>query len=334
MFHFLYFSIFRSTRESYSLNAREVAPAGAGVDMFQGDSSLSSKGPLSIAVPGEIAGYWEARRRFGNPEISWQRILQPTIDMCRTGVQVSHTMAGELEDRDFTDEEMRKVFLDPSTGEGWKEGDHYTRVKLADTLEMLAEAGDDGDDVFYNGTIAEMLIYDLQERGGILTLEDLASYHPQLQPPLNISLASNLTLLTQPPPGSGAVLAAILNIMSHYETGSGEADVQFYHHLVESFKWSYGARTQLGDPSDEYHREDINNVVDNITSATWARKVFERINDTATNNDPGYYGATFYNIDDHGTAHLSIVDQGVYHAESDRILTFYLVIYKMGMQCQ
>ena len=29
--------------------------------MFAGDPSLSADGPLAVAVPGEIAGYWEAR---------------------------------------------------------------------------------------------------------------------------------------------------------------------------------------------------------------------------------------------------------------------------------
>ena len=82
-------------------------------------------------------------------------------------------------------------------------------------------------------------------------------------------LASNLTLLTVPPPGSGAVLAAILNIMQvpapltsvslclrHYITtlqnypDMNQTSALFYHRLVESFKWAYGARTRLGDPSD------------------------------------------------------------------------------------
>ena len=29
--------------------------------MFAGDPSLSADGPLAVAVPGEVAGYWEAR---------------------------------------------------------------------------------------------------------------------------------------------------------------------------------------------------------------------------------------------------------------------------------
>ena len=36
--------------------------------------------------------------------------------------------------------------------------------------------------------------------------------------------------------------------MQNYELE--EADPLFYHRLVESFKWAYGARTRLGDPSD------------------------------------------------------------------------------------
>ena len=44
-------------------------------------------GPKSAGVPGEIKGYWEAKSRFGNPDISWSELLQPTIDICNNGNQ-------------------------------------------------------------------------------------------------------------------------------------------------------------------------------------------------------------------------------------------------------
>ena len=91
-----------------------------------------------------------------------------------------------------------------------------------------------------------------------------------------------------------------------------QADTLFYHRLIESFKWAYGARTLLGDPNDAVYRESIINVVRNITSKEWARDIFLRkIHDTKTVNDPSYYGASFYNVEDFGTSHLSIIDQGL-----------------------
>ena len=49
-----------------SLDARETAPGAASSDMFQGDGEASQHGPLSVAVPGEAAGYWEAKQKYGN----------------------------------------------------------------------------------------------------------------------------------------------------------------------------------------------------------------------------------------------------------------------------
>ena len=154
------------------------------------------------------------RRKFGNPRISWQRIIQPTIDMCRQGIRVSATMADTLMGLNYSDPGWRRTFIDPDTGVGWREGQLYTRTDLADTLEMLAEVGDEGDQLFYNGTIGQMLVEDLQDLGGIITLEDMSSYQVEWQEPVSVLLNSTkMTLLSVPPPGSGSVLAAILNIM-------------------------------------------------------------------------------------------------------------------------
>merc|ERR1712142_356311 len=54
-----------STNTAEVLNARETAPGLTTEDMFHGNGSLSKKGPLAVGVPGEVAGYWEARRRYG-----------------------------------------------------------------------------------------------------------------------------------------------------------------------------------------------------------------------------------------------------------------------------
>ena len=97
-----------------------------------------------MGVPGEVAGYWAARRKYGSKEISWQRIIQPTIDLCREGIPVTASLAEVLHEKgpDFSDPGMRSVFVNPRTGDVWQEGDLYTNPALANTLQALAEEGD------------------------------------------------------------------------------------------------------------------------------------------------------------------------------------------------
>ena len=47
----------------------------------------------------------------------------------------------------------------------WNEGDKYKNLALADTFEMMAGAGDEGDELFYKGTIADQIIVDLKQVG-------------------------------------------------------------------------------------------------------------------------------------------------------------------------
>ena len=288
------------------LNARETAPGLTTEDMFHGNGSLSTKSPLAVGVPGQVAGYWEARRRYGNKDITWERILRPTIDMCRQGIPVSWSLDHILSTRHFTDPEMIRVFINPATGETWKQGETYTRPVLADTLELLAIAGDAGDELFYRGYLAQQLVEDLQSLGGILSTEDMNNYKAKWEEPIVVPLPeTQLTLYSVPPPGSGAVLAAIINIMENFEIL--EDDPVFYHRLVEAFKWAYGGRSNLGDPIDEEITGIVEKVVANLTSFSWAYEKFNMINDSATVNDPLFYGADFYEPNDHGTSHMSVI---------------------------
>ena len=86
--------------------------------------------------------------------------------MLREGVTVDATLAGALSSRNLTDPGMRSVFLNPETGEVWGEGEAYTNPALANTMEMMAEAGDGAQNMFYNGSIANLLTHDIQNQGG------------------------------------------------------------------------------------------------------------------------------------------------------------------------
>jgi gamma-glutamyltranspeptidase len=73
--------------------------------------------------------------------------------------------------------------------------------------------------------------------GGILSEADLAAYSATWAEPVMLTLtASNLTMYSVPPPGSGAVLAAILNIIQHSDNfqvckGHTERDRQQPDHV-------------------------------------------------------------------------------------------------------
>ena len=106
------------------------------------------------------------------------------------------------------------MFLDPETREVLKKGDVYKHPRLGETLRRIAGGGAD---TFYSGEVGRDLIKDIQEAGGIMTLEDLASYRVRWEDPVRGRLPNtDYTVITSPPPASGSVMLAILGIAGQY----------------------------------------------------------------------------------------------------------------------
>ena len=80
--------------------------------------------------------------------------------------------------------------------------------KLAKTLERIRNDPED----FYNGELAKDIVQDIQDGGGIFTLDDLENYKVKFRRPMNGTLG-NYSWYSTPPPGSGVVLSFILNIL-------------------------------------------------------------------------------------------------------------------------
>lgn len=52
-------------------------------------------GPLAVAVPGELQGYWDAHKRYGR--LPWSDVIAPTLVICREGYLMTKHQQDSLE---------------------------------------------------------------------------------------------------------------------------------------------------------------------------------------------------------------------------------------------
>lgn len=297
----------KEEEKAYTVIAREKAPAAATVDMFNGDFTKASKGPLAVGVPGELRGMWAAHRRWG--KLPWDSLIEPTLQICNEGFPLSKPMYDALDKaRAYVknDVNLAKMYYSSSMERFHRPG---TIVKpseaLCNTFKRIAKNG--GDDL-YNGTLAEDFVEDLKRIGSIITAEDMRNYEAKITEPMTVPLGNGDTLYTPPPPSSGLILVNILNILSGYgfnaaSINSTENMILTYHRIIESFKYAYATRTKLGD----MEFLDLKELINNVTKPEYGAEIRMKINDSSTSNDTATYGAEDYNPPDSGTAHISII---------------------------
>lgn len=281
-----------------TLIAREVAPLAATENMFV---DIPVTGGKAMATPGELKGYWELHQRYG--KLKWSELFDPVIELCRKGHVVSPYLAKILHNSEKTimaSPTLVKLFVNAQTNDVVQAGDVVKRQKLADTLEILKMEG--ADSIYNNGTIAKLLVQDIQSVGGIVTIEDLMRYEVRWETPMSVSLRNNKTLYTIPLPGSGPLVTFIMNLLDDYLPSNQSTTA--IQRIAEAMKFAYAKRSELGD----YRFEDsILKVVQDLTDYNFAMEIRKKISDVSTHNDTEYYGAKFTSRDDHGTSHINII---------------------------
>jgi len=302
-----------STQRCISIDAREMAPRSSNSTMFVNSPSDSVIGWRSIATPGELHGFWTVFTRFGSGKVAWKDLFQPAIKLAREGFPVSSNLALVLADREsdiMADEYMKTAFTDPRTGRVYEEGDMLKRQQLADTLEELANATDPVQ-LFYQGGMAQTIAAEFKERGGYVTIEDLANYKPIIyETPLESdALPGDFTMCGPPPPSSFAVTQAIIGVMSQFyspQKGSVNLDdPEVYHRLIEAEKFAYSYRTKLGDVN---YVKDADKISRNMTKMEFIRWVANKVPDMA--QELSYYTDDKTQVvEDHGTSSISIIDR-------------------------
>ncbi len=238
------------TQKATVINYREKAPRAAWPTMFRDkgeeEGTWRTASGLAVAVPGALAGWDLALRKYGT--VSLARAASRAIEIAEKGYAVSETFSSINKD------EYER--LARNLGEGscylneglpYEPGDFFRNPDLARTLRLIASQGIDE---FYRGNIARRIVAAVQAKQGIMTLEDLAAYKAEEVQPLR-GAYKNYTLITAPPPASGGLhLTQLLNIVENWPVKDwGHNSAPTIHHLSEALRFIFADRERyVGDP--------------------------------------------------------------------------------------
>ncbi len=204
------------------------AAPGRGVELLELEVPFGTElvhyavGVASCGVPGLPAGLGALHRAHGR--LPWPRLVEPALRLATEGVDFppAHAACLAMLAPVMTMNEGARIYA--PEGELLGAGARLEQPGLVQALELLA---DEGPGSAYRGSLAEALLALMDERGGLVTRQDLAAYAPRWSSPVEITYAG-ARLLTR------RGLAPIGNGLAALPTLSGRDPAQRAVALAEA----------------------------------------------------------------------------------------------------
>ena len=287
-----------ATNLTYALNGSGRAGSARTLEELkaEGLKAIPSSGPLSVSVPGAVSAWAEGLRRFGS--ISFAQALQPAIELAATGLPVSERLAEDIagaESKLLQEQEAARVFL--PGGHPPRSGDLLPRPDLAETLRTL---GEQGPTAFYTGSLGNKIVRFLQERGGLVTYNDMADHFSEWTLPISTRY-HGLEVMAFPPNTQGVTLLQELAMLKHIDLEAlGHNSADYLHTVSDAIRLAFVDRNnEVADPISM--RVSVEEMLDEV-----------RITDLATTLDPSGQAPTIEtgSTEDHpNTVYVIAVDQ-------------------------
>ncbi|XP_062943475.1 glutathione hydrolase 5 proenzyme isoform X1 [Cynocephalus volans] len=303
------FTIYNATTGKVEvINARETVPASHSPGLLdQCEQALPlGTGAQWIGVPGELRGYAEAHRRHGR--LPWVQLFQPTISLLRgdyrTPLVLSQFLNSSFLRPSLHASTLRQLFFNGT--EPLRPQDPLLWPALATTLETVAM---EGPEAFYTGRLGQMLVEDIAKEGSQLTLQDLATFQPEVVDALKVPLG-DYTLYSPPPPAGGAILSFILNVLRGFNFSAEsvarpEGSVNLYHHLVETLKFAGGQKWRLLDPRSHL---EFQSAYQDLLGEALAQHIRQQI-DGRGDHPLSHYSLAGAQGHRMGTSHVSVLGE-------------------------
>ena len=231
------------------IDYREAAPSKASRDMYLDEKGnpidgMSKLGASAAGVPGSVAGMFSAHP-FAKKTM--KQLLQPAYELAAGGFVITESEARSLNGE-------RKNFIKYSAQasaftrkEQWKAGDTLYQPELAATILRIQQNGKAG---FYEGETAAMIVEEMKNSKGIISLEDLKIYTPKFRKPIEFDYRGHHIISFAPPSSGGILIAQMMQMIAPYPlTTMGANTFESVSLMVEAQRRAYADRAEhMGDP--------------------------------------------------------------------------------------
>jgi gamma-glutamyltranspeptidase/glutathione hydrolase len=243
----------------------------------------------SAAVPGVVAGIFEAHRDLGRMPVG--EIMQPAISLARDGVEVDyfHAYIARILQTIMhaTPDSFALYESSDHPGELIRQGEVHRNPAAADAFEALAA---EGPDLFYRGEWARLLAEDCARKGGVISRSDLAAYQVERREPVIFTYRGVKVAINPPPSPGGCLVAFALGVMSDWNSTGAEWGGET--HIMNLLRGMRAASVARHDFSMEsgLDCETMGRLLDPATIRDWRRSL------------------DLHSLFSRGTTHISVAD--------------------------
>ncbi|CAJ0588090.1 unnamed protein product [Cylicocyclus nassatus] len=236
----------RASNETVAINSPSIAPRSAREETFLVNPNLAKLGYSSIGTPGFLHGLWTAYKRFGSGRVAWQDLLLPTVNLLERGYPASAEYIAAVRSRlneISSEKSMNGAYTTVAEGTVLRESVHLHFLRRIATASEPLE-------LFYRGEIANQIIHEMKQRGGLLTKADLAGYESKIEPPQSVSLSNGYTIKGPTSPSAFPVIALIIDMVvgSYHNRSDISVDVDYLKDLLDAQRLGLVELEQIGDP--------------------------------------------------------------------------------------
>lgn len=279
----------------YGLNGSGRSPANIGLQWFldNGITGIDATSPHAVTVPGAVKAWETLHSRFG--AMDFTRLFSDAIYYGEEGFPVAPRVA-----RDWrmmanslvgtgAKAHLLKDGKSPKPGENWK------FPALANVLRSIAQTGSRS---FYEGAFAKEIARTIQELGGFLTEEDLASVSADWVNPISTKYLDH-ELHEIPPNGQGITALILANLLGEVGLPDEASDPARAHMEIECGRLAYSIRDN--EVTDHEHMT-IN--CEEVLSAAYTQALAAQFDRTKRNQ-----GIVLPKLQNSSTVYLSVVDR-------------------------